>query len=158
MWLDIIGDGVEELRPWRFGTNWLSQNNRHNDVIEMLRNDHFREGTEYEHVYRRSYKRDRDTGDQLDARTGAATPQQQLQEHLRKTEARKSGRAARREEFQSVKEDILKNTQPAESTEPTEPTPPDGVKKLNIGRESAGFRTPSGGGGGVHTDIFSKTV
>ena len=55
-----------------------------------------------------------------------------------------------------MKEDILKNTQPAESTEPTEPTPPDGVKKLNIGRESAGFRTPCGGGDGVHTDIFSK--
>lgn len=57
MWIDIVGDGVRELRPWRLGTNWLSRNNKNAKLIEELRNDHFRAHEKYEHTYRKSYRR-----------------------------------------------------------------------------------------------------
>ena len=58
MWVDIIGDGINDLRPWKMGTNWLSENNRNIKIIESLRNDYFIEGENYEHIYRSSYRRD----------------------------------------------------------------------------------------------------
>lgn len=48
-WVNIIGDGVDELRPWRAGSNWLQANNIQNDIIEQMRNDEFIEGEEYLH-------------------------------------------------------------------------------------------------------------
>jgi len=57
MWIDIIGDGVKDLRPWKMGTNWLSENNKNKKIIEELRNDHFREGEVYLHKHRTTYRR-----------------------------------------------------------------------------------------------------
>lgn len=48
-WVNIVGDGVHELRPWRMGSNWLSDNNKKEDVIEQMRNDDFIEGEIYLH-------------------------------------------------------------------------------------------------------------
>ena len=48
-WVNILGDGVNELRPWRMGTNWLSSNNKRKDLIELMRNDDFIEGEPYSH-------------------------------------------------------------------------------------------------------------
>ena len=48
-WINIIGDGVNELRPWRMGCNWLSENNKNKKIIESMRNDDFIEGEEYLH-------------------------------------------------------------------------------------------------------------
>ena len=48
-WINIIGDGVNELRPWRMGCNWLSENNKNKKVIESMRNDDFIEDEEYLH-------------------------------------------------------------------------------------------------------------
>jgi len=161
MWVDVIGDGVEELRPWRFGTNWLSSNNRRDDVIEVMRNDYFQEGVEYHHMYRKSYKRDRHTDGGIEFTEENRRRERKMRENpimnamrestmrenamrenaiVPPSDSRKTEKASRREEFQANKEDILKNSQP------TEPTPPDGVKNLNIAKESAGFRTPSMGG------------
>ena len=58
MWIDVIGDGINDLRPWKMGTNWLSENNRNIEIIESLRNDYFIEGENYEHIHRSSYRRD----------------------------------------------------------------------------------------------------
>lgn len=58
MWVDVIGDGISDLRPWKMGTNWLSENNKNIEIIESLRNDYFIEGENYEHIYRSSYRRD----------------------------------------------------------------------------------------------------
>ena len=48
-WINILGDGVNELRPWKMGTNWLSENNKKKDIIEAMRNDDFIEGEPYLH-------------------------------------------------------------------------------------------------------------
>ena len=48
-WINIIGDGVNELRPWRMGCNWLSENNKNSKIIERMRNDDFIEGELYLH-------------------------------------------------------------------------------------------------------------
>eukprot|EP00112_Aurelia_sp_Birch-Aquarium-sp1_P003880 Seg1439.5 transcript_id=Seg1439.5/GoldUCD/mRNA.D3Y31 product="Transmembrane prolyl 4-hydroxylase" protein_id=Seg1439.5/GoldUCD/D3Y31 len=48
-WINILGDGVNELRPWKMGTNWLSENNKKKDIIETMRNDDFIEGEPYLH-------------------------------------------------------------------------------------------------------------
>jgi len=48
-WINIIGDGVNELRPWRMGCNWLSKNNKNKIVIESMMNDDFIEGEVYLH-------------------------------------------------------------------------------------------------------------
>jgi len=56
MWIDIIGDGVTELKPWRMASNWLKSTNRNKVLIEKLRNDYYREGEPYLHIYRESYK------------------------------------------------------------------------------------------------------
>ena len=48
-WINILGDGVTELRPWKMGTNWLSENNKKKDIIEAMRNDDFIEGEPYLH-------------------------------------------------------------------------------------------------------------
>ena len=48
-WVNIIGDGVNTLRPWRMGCNWLSENNKNKRVIESMRNDDFIEGEVYLH-------------------------------------------------------------------------------------------------------------
>ena len=48
-WINIIGDGVNELRPWRMGSNWLSENNKNKEVIDKMRNDDFIEGEPYLH-------------------------------------------------------------------------------------------------------------
>lgn len=55
MWLNIIGDGVNELRPWKMGANWLSKNNKNNEIVEELRNDYFREGEPYVHEHKTTY-------------------------------------------------------------------------------------------------------
>merc|ERR1719370_1217071 len=94
MWIDIIGDGISELRPWRFGTNWLSENNRHNDVIEAMRNDYFQEGLEYSHEHRKTYKRDRDNDDLVPGRQNTNDKYSRGRPKIRDT---------RREEFQKVR-------------------------------------------------------
>ena len=48
-WVNIIGEGVTTLRPWRMGCNWLSENNKNKRVIESMRNDDFIEGEVYLH-------------------------------------------------------------------------------------------------------------
>lgn len=48
-WVNIVGDGVNELRPWRMGSNWLSDNNKNKRIIEEMRNDDFIEGEKYSH-------------------------------------------------------------------------------------------------------------
>ena len=55
MWVDIIGDGVEELRPWKMGNNWLSGNNKKQKLVEKMRNDFFVEGSNYVHFHRPTY-------------------------------------------------------------------------------------------------------
>ncbi|XP_065657221.1 transmembrane prolyl 4-hydroxylase isoform X2 [Hydra vulgaris] len=57
MWINIIGDGVNELRGWRSGSNFLSTQNLNHALIEKMRNDYFREGERYLHYYKTSYKR-----------------------------------------------------------------------------------------------------
>lgn len=57
MWIDIIGDGVNDLRPWKMGTNWLSGNNKNHELVDELQNDYFIEGEPYEHQYRTTYVR-----------------------------------------------------------------------------------------------------
>ncbi|XP_066929960.1 transmembrane prolyl 4-hydroxylase-like [Clytia hemisphaerica] len=59
MWLNIIGDGVHELKPWRMASNWLKSPNKKEGLIERLRNDFYREGEPYLHVFRESYKQKR---------------------------------------------------------------------------------------------------
>ena len=54
-WIDIIGDGINELRPWRIGSNWLSRNNLNENVIEKMRNDDFIEGENYNHYDKLKY-------------------------------------------------------------------------------------------------------
>ena len=56
MWINVIGDGVTELKPWRMASNWLKAPNRREDLIERLRNDFFREGEDYLHIHRKDYK------------------------------------------------------------------------------------------------------
>ena len=56
MWINIIGDGVSELKPWRMASNWLKAPNRRADLIERLRNDFYREGEQYLHIHRQNYK------------------------------------------------------------------------------------------------------
>eukprot|EP00794_Sanderia_malayensis_P007661 gene7662-8498_t len=48
-WVNIIGDGVNELRPWKMGNNVLSWNNLRKDIIKEMRNDDFIEGQPYLH-------------------------------------------------------------------------------------------------------------
>ena len=60
MWINIIGDGVNELRGWRSGSNFLSAHNLNQALIEKMRNDFFREGERYLHYYKKSYKRTED--------------------------------------------------------------------------------------------------
>ena len=56
MWINVIGDGVTELKPWRMASNWLKAPNRRADLIERLRNDFYREGEQYLHIHRKDYK------------------------------------------------------------------------------------------------------
>lgn len=56
MWINVIGDGVTELKPWRMASNWLKAPNRRVDLIERLRNDFYREGEQYLHIHRKDYK------------------------------------------------------------------------------------------------------
>ena len=56
MWLNVIGDGVHELKPWRMASNWLKSPNKNIALIERLRNDFYLEGQPYLHVFRNSYK------------------------------------------------------------------------------------------------------
>ncbi|KAK3737073.1 hypothetical protein QZH41_013883 [Actinostola sp. cb2023] len=37
VWINIIGDGVNELKSWKMDTNWLSQNNLNSDIISSLK-------------------------------------------------------------------------------------------------------------------------
>lgn len=55
-YLSTTGDGVTELKPWRMASNWLKAPNKRTDLIERLRNDYFREGEQYLHINRKSYK------------------------------------------------------------------------------------------------------
>lgn len=36
MWMNVIGDGINELKSWKTGSNWLSKNNRNDEVISSL--------------------------------------------------------------------------------------------------------------------------
>ena len=56
MWINVIGDGVSELKPWRMASNWLKAPNRRADLIERLRNNLYSEGEQYLHIRRQSYK------------------------------------------------------------------------------------------------------
>lgn len=58
MWINIIGDGVQMLKPWRLGSNWLKPPNQKKSIIEKMRNDFFREGELYLHQYRKTYKKE----------------------------------------------------------------------------------------------------
>lgn len=58
MWVNIIGDGVYMLKPWRLGSNWLKPPNTRKEIIEHMRNDYYREGELYLHQHRKSYRRE----------------------------------------------------------------------------------------------------
>lgn len=58
MWVDVIGDGVQHLKPWRSGSNWLRGANKKATIIEEMRNDYYREGEHYIHYERDNYRQD----------------------------------------------------------------------------------------------------
>lgn len=35
-WMNVVGDGITELKSWKTGTNWLSQKNLNKEVISSL--------------------------------------------------------------------------------------------------------------------------
>ena len=39
IWININGDGKNELRAWKMGHNWLAENNRNEEIITALRTE-----------------------------------------------------------------------------------------------------------------------
>lgn len=39
IWVNINGDGRKELRAWKMGHNWLAENNRNEEIMNMLQTE-----------------------------------------------------------------------------------------------------------------------
>lgn len=52
IWVNINGDGKEELRAWKMGHNWLARNNYNKEIVNALHSE-IHEKTEVENKYTR---------------------------------------------------------------------------------------------------------
>ncbi|KAJ7383007.1 hypothetical protein OS493_031177 [Desmophyllum pertusum] len=65
IWININGDGKEELRAWKMGHNWLAPNNHNKEIIHALQSE-IAEETKTENRYTRD-KNEFENKEKLDA-------------------------------------------------------------------------------------------
>lgn len=100
MWVNIIGDGVHMLKPWRLGSNWLKEPNKKKEIIERMRNDFYREGELYLHRHRKTYRKQYEVERQqkLHEQQQQHFHQQQQQEQQKQQQNENAFRAAQNKE------------------------------------------------------------
>ena len=83
IWININGNGKEELRAWKMEHNWLAENNRNGEITKALRTDISEENTAENKYTREKNRFDNEVKDSWDGNSGDEASSKKYSETMR---------------------------------------------------------------------------